>query len=242
VSMDVESENIDEIERLTVERAGDWLNEHIVVTCRVCDAVGLTIGSAPGGPFGQASLSRRVATNLMVRLSNDLRCVMLLAVRGYPLQAASLVSSLWEVSHMIAYIGGDDGRAQAWAAHVDPARSFRGARVLTTQVVESLEGVEDAPGLVGRAYKVYQDFCQAKHSNPLLQQHFGHHLTDEFVVASTGPDDESEAARPLTRESLKKGAQLTLIGVASFMDNHAPDARTRLQSTFAEIRTTLGSL
>jgi len=236
-----ERENIDDVERATVERLNSVLRDYVVVSHRVCNAVNLAMAGAPDATFKDVPQSRRVAMNLMIRLANELRCIILLAIRGYPLQAASLVASLWEVAHTIAYVGGDDVRAKDWVAHNDPKRPFQSAFSLTADVVKSLDGVSDPQGMIARAYKVYQGFCQAKHSNPLLQQHFGHYMTDEFVVAMNGPD-ESEAALSLARSTLKRASQLTLIGVASYFDNQAPEARIRLQPRIDEIRMAIDAL
>jgi len=236
-----EGENIHEVERDVRDRLRGALKPHFAVIDQVFNSVNRAFAAAPEIPFTQASPSRKVTTVLMVRLSNDLRSIVLLAERGYPLQAASLVPPLYEVVHGIAYIGQDDERAKLWINHTDPMHSFQSAWALTEEVVKTLDGVSDPSGLIARAYKVYQRFCQAKHANPLLQQHYGHYATDEAVMVMNGPDG-SDGAIALTKETLKWASKLALIGIASFLDNHAPEGKTHLQPATDAIRSALGSL
>src|SRR2546427_3456765 len=103
----------------TGARLEPQLRAHSDTTERVFNTVGLVLGAAPEIPFRDVSLSRRVATLLMIRLSNDLRGAALLALRGYSLQAAVLVASMYEVAYCVAYIGSDESRADAWVKHDD---------------------------------------------------------------------------------------------------------------------------
>jgi len=238
-------EGLDQAEQQTSDQLRPQLVAHVAVCERVLNTIGLTLDIAleaiSENRVSQVSISRRVAMNLMVRLSNDIRCVWLLTAQGYALQAASLVSSIYEIAHCIAFIGADDARAQAWVDHADPARPFQPAWNLTNSVVRSLDDVKDPEGFVNRAYRMYSNLCQAKHANPLLQKQFGHYATDEFVVVMSGPE-ASDQAIALAKSSLKSASQLALIGLASFFDSHAPEARSRLDTRVQAIRSEIDSL
>ena len=197
------------------------LHAHSDTTERAFNTVGLVLGAAPEIAFRDVSLSRRVATLLMVRLSNDLRGVALLALRGYSLQAAALVASMYEVAYCIAYIGSDESRADAWVKHDDPAKPFRNVKALTEEVFRS-SGVDDAEKSSAAQYRVYRQLCLAKHSNPLLQQHYGHCSEDEAIVVMNGPDTSDESLR-VAQFALEHSARLTVLALASFMNHHVPD-------------------
>src|SRR5881296_3036475 len=114
------------------------LAAYSAVSERAFNTVGLVLGAASELPYAQVPLSRKVTTVLMVRLSNDLRGVALLALRGYSLQAAALAASMFEVAHCIAYIGSDELRADAWVKHDDPTKPFRNVKSLTEDVARDL--------------------------------------------------------------------------------------------------------
>src|SRR4051812_5244361 len=113
-------DSLGEAERQVGYELQPKLVAHAGVSERAFNAVGLVLSAAPEIPHSQVSLARRVVTVLMVRLSNDLRGVALLAFRGYALQAAALAASMFEVAHCIAYIGADEQRAAEWINHDDP--------------------------------------------------------------------------------------------------------------------------
>src|SRR5262249_57346424 len=50
----------------------------------------------------------KVCTALLSKLSTDLRGIVLVAERGYPTQAVTLASSLYETVFTIAYVGSDE--------------------------------------------------------------------------------------------------------------------------------------
>jgi hypothetical protein len=49
-----------------------------------------------------------VATGLLVRIANDLRCMTMSALSGYPLQAAAVVATMYEVACAAVCIDSDD--------------------------------------------------------------------------------------------------------------------------------------
>lgn len=119
------------------------LSAHSSVTEKAFNTVGQALAAPPELPVSQVSLSRKVTTVLLVRLSNDLRAAALLALRGYALQAAALAGSMYEVAYAIAYIGSDESKAEDWVQHSDPTRPFRNVRAVTEDVAKAL-GVNDA--------------------------------------------------------------------------------------------------
>ena len=74
------------------------LSDHLRLTMAYHTLALDTLSANPPRPLADVTVPERIATNLLVRLCNDLRCVSLLAGRGYALQAATLVGSMAEVA------------------------------------------------------------------------------------------------------------------------------------------------
>jgi len=203
------------------------LGEHLQLAAMAFNLIGLAVNLAPEVPQSQLRPSRGVSTCLLVRLSNDIRCAIKLAVQGYPLQTASLISSAYEVAYTIAAIGSDDELAQEWAEHDDPTRLFRKVEDLTRAWFQWL-GVDDPQKQAKNAYLRYRQLCLAKHSNPLLQGQHGHRVTEDEILAINGPDESEQGIRE-SWFALETAVHLSCIALTSFVDNHvAPEERARM--------------
>ncbi|MGH7427983.1 MAG: hypothetical protein ACREJ4_06455, partial [Candidatus Methylomirabilaceae bacterium] len=131
-------DSLGEAEQQAAKELEPKLTAHSAASEKAFNTVGQALAALPELPVAEVALSRRVATVLMVRLSNDLRGVALMALRGYSLQAAALAASMYEVALCIGYVGSDDSRAKTWVEHDDPTRPFRNIRSLTEDVVKVL--------------------------------------------------------------------------------------------------------
>jgi hypothetical protein len=67
---------------------------------------------------------REARAILLARVECDLRTVLSSACDGYPLQALTLASSLFEHAQVAAFIGIDDERARNWQNWSNEWRSF----------------------------------------------------------------------------------------------------------------------
>jgi len=168
--------------------------------------------------FLSVPLARRACLSLMIRIANDLRCAALLALRGYPLQAATLVASIFEVSFTIGYIGADEALAAEWIEHRDPTQPFRHATVLVKRV---LEREPDAGGqdFLENERRCYAQLCLAKHANPLLQKAHGLRVGEDQASIQNGPELHEQALR-VSWFALEHGARLAVAAAAHFSKNH----------------------
>jgi hypothetical protein len=227
-------ESLGAAEQQTMAQLRPALTAHGAVSEQVFNAVSEILGAAPELPISQVALSRRVVTVLLVRLSNDLRVAALLALRGYPLQAATLVASMYEVAHCVAYIGSDDSRADAWIRHDDPTKSFRSVKMLIEDTVNGF-GINDPVAMCAREYRVYRQLCLAKHSNPVLQKDHGHYMEEHAIITINGPDSSMSGIR-VARFALQHAIRLTVLALASFLENHVPQgARENLRDRLDRI-------
>jgi hypothetical protein len=232
-SVGSKSENLSQAESQAIATLDPLLRDHALLTEKAFNLIGEAIGRVPEKHVREVSQSRKVLTSLLVRLANDLRCAALLALRGYPIQAAALVACMYEVAYTIAYIRSDDSLAKAWIEHDNPTRQFYKIRSLTKEVLMKL-GVPDAEGQTDLQYRVYRQLCMAKHSNPLFQMQHGYQLRNGNVVAMNGPDTSDSAIRAAWF-ALKHAARLSFLSVAAYVENHVPidqqgDLKTKIEA------------
>jgi hypothetical protein len=89
-------------------RIGGILRAHFALVDDVFNFLNGVLGAAPEVPLREVSLARHVATGLLVRIANDLRCMTMSALSGYPLQAAAVVATMYEVACAAVCIDSDD--------------------------------------------------------------------------------------------------------------------------------------
>jgi hypothetical protein len=213
-------ESLEAAERQAIGVLGVELNAHLSLTENAFNLIGKVVSSLPQLTIAEVSQSRKVATALLVRLSNDLRSAALLACRGYALQALSLVASMYETAFAIAAIGTDDALADQWITHEDPIRSWKSVYELTRDGLAKL-GVPNIDTQAAVEYRVYRQLCMAKHVNPLVQAQHGHQLQAQTVVVANGPD-LSEPAIRAAWFALEHAAGLSFIALSSLITSHMP--------------------
>jgi len=209
-----------EVERDAAQILEPELREHGLLNERVFNAIGDAANLAAELPLSQVSQARKVATVLLLRMRDDLRCTGLLALRGYQLQACSLVASIYEAAFAIAAIDSDDDLAQEWIDHDDPNHPFRQALTVTEMAFRKL-GIPDPEKHAARRYLVYRQLCLAKHLNPVFQRQRGLKLRGHQVTVKSGPDTSEEGVREAWF-ALEHAAGLGFVAIASFVQNHVP--------------------
>ena len=112
----------------------------------------------PEMPYKEVTKPRYVATLLIIRICNDLRCVAMLTVHGYSTQALSLTASIYETAFTVAYIGNEENLAEEWLEYSDPTKPFRDAYTLTEEALTKI-GVPNVKQRADNWYKVYRQLC-----------------------------------------------------------------------------------
>ncbi len=214
----IEGESLSDAERRAALELEPQLREHLTLTTNAYNLIGRVLERAPRGTLAELPTSLRVAIKLLLRLANDVHGAEILVLRGYPLQAATLVASVYEVAFAAAFIGDDDRLAQEWADHDDPTHPFRGAKEMTRVVIEKL-GIPNAGTQTEEFFRVYRQLCLAKHANPLLESRIGVDLRTDLVVHSNGPDT-SERAVQVAWFALQHAAGLVFIALVDFRGSH----------------------
>jgi hypothetical protein len=180
------------------------------------DLIGTLVSRIPAGPLGKFPASMHVAVLLMMRLSNDLRCVEMLTASGYPAQALSLVASMCEEAFGVGFIGTDDELAKGWLEHDDPTRIYRDVRTMALATFRNLDR-PDPEGEADVAYKVYQELCIVKHANPMFTTRFGLAVEGEQVIGGNGPMSGDGAMRA-GWAALEQGISMVAIAATIFLN------------------------
>jgi hypothetical protein len=211
---------LDEKEADAIRATREPLGRHYRATRAASQLIGRMLDLGTEGSWIDAPLALRVGLNLLVRIHNDLRCAVLVGLRGYPLQAASHAASAFEAAYSLAYVGADDGRAREWIEHPDPRTQYAGrVKALVTDVLARAVPADELEHAVDLEYGNYRQLCGPKHVNPVIQQGFGTRLAGDGVEVCTGPELHEDATR-VTWFALESGVRVAAIAVRAFAASH----------------------
>lgn len=211
-------ESLADAEKKTVETLAPDLNRHGLLNMQAFNLIGSVLSRIPEQKIKEAPLSQKIATSLLVQLSNDLRASSLLALAGYSVQAVSIVSSMFESSYCIAAIGSDQSLAQKWVDHNKPTKSFMGVKAMVRKGLKNL-GHPSVEKQTKIEYRVYSQLCMAKHSNPLFQMVHGFIIHEGDVVAMNGPNTSENTIRAAWF-AMEHATALSFIALLSFVKFH----------------------
>lgn len=211
-------ESLEDAEQEALKILEPELSHHGELNLQAFNLVGLTLGSLPEQNIQDIPLTRKIATCLLVQISNDLRTSSLLAIKGYSVQAVTIVSSMFESAYCIAAIGSDQSLAEKWVNHDDPTRSFMGVKAMVRQGLINL-GHPNVEKQTDIEYRVYSQLCMAKHANPLFQMQHGYIIQEGKVVSINGPTTSEDSIRAAWF-AMEHATALTFIGLMSFIKFH----------------------
>ena len=214
-------ETIEDAEKRATDALLPELKDHLELTREFMNLIGESGVSLGMQSRDECTQSFKVTSQLLIRLANDLRCMGLLAERGYPLQVWTIASSIYEIGITIASIGGDDELAQKWIDHDKPDQAF--LRKLKTATKEALKkcGVDNPAKQAEADYRVYQWLCMGKHGNPLLQKEHGLIQQGRDISLQNGPDTSKTAVGSLWY-AMDHAARYTYVALAAFAKGHLP--------------------
>lgn len=208
------------------------MTRHLELVRRFSPVIEYAAHIALASPTPSAD-ARSVATKLLFRMYDDLRCLVLLAERGYPLQAASIAASVYETGFSLALVCADFELARKWAMHDGPTRSWHPVKDLAHKARIFMND-PNAEETAARDYKNYRQLCMGKHANPLLQLQLGHVIEDRTVTFTPGPDT-SEAGIRGGMFALEHAALYALIGITYYTTHIAHDQRGELPKALDEM-------
>jgi hypothetical protein len=192
---------------------------------------------------------------ILMRITDVLRCIQLLAVKCYPEQAGTLAASIFELTHTVVLFSRSPDDAKEWLrAHSIKLQVPR--ELFGTNWKELVKANCEHLGAGDRAtaeYQVYEQLCWMKHSLPKMQDMrveeggvsliFGPH-TDEralshawfsmehagrltaFVIALLITDFGNDETRAALHALAVRNAELRELAIARFGQENPFDERT----------------
>jgi hypothetical protein len=213
---------MDEIELAAARKLRAELEDHFLLAADASYLVHDALAVGTTGDFRDWPVSKRVCVVLLVRIVNDLRSAALLVQRGYPLQAITIVASIFEESFTVAYVGDSEARAARWGTHRDPNHPFQDVRTMVREVLRTEPSYAAA---LRNELECYSQLCWAKHANPFLQRQHGIRFAESQVEIWSGPSTDVNAVRAAWF-ALDHGARLAVAAVAHFDKRHLRGAAT----------------
>ncbi len=211
-------ESLSVAEKKAIETLDLELNRHGKLNMHAFNLIGAALSRLPMQDVKKIPLPQKIATSLLVQLSNDLRASSLLALAGYAVQAVSIVSSMFESTFCMVAIGSDPLLAQKWVNHDTPTRSFMGVKAMVEKGLKNL-GHPSVGKQTELEYRVYSQLCMAKHSNPLFQMEHGFIIHEGEVVAMNGPNTSQNTIRAAWF-AMEHATALAFIALMSFVKFH----------------------
>jgi hypothetical protein len=175
---------------------------------------------------------------ILMRITDFLRCIQLLAIKGYPEQAGTLAASIFELAHTAVFFAYAPMKATEWlqatSIREQAPRDIPGLN--WKEIVKRNCESGGALGHVEAEYQVYQQLCWMKHSLPKMQDMRVE--TKDRVSLIFGPHTD-ERALSHAWFSLEHAGRLTEFVIAFLLNELGTDeTKTELQS-LGEKRTTL---
>jgi len=225
--MTYESENqlepVESAESHAISTLENELLNHIKLNMFAFDLIGIVINSLSAKNVRDVPLSQVICTSLITHLSNDLRAACLVAIRGYFAQTLTLVASLFEKAYSIAAISNDETIAQKWNAHNNPKKLFKPVKDIVREGLTNL-GIKNVESQTIAEYRVYQQLCMAKHTNPLYQKPQSFEIENKNVVVTNGPMVNDNAIRSCWF-ALEHSAFLGYLALCSYSNSHLQDMK-----------------
>jgi hypothetical protein len=170
-------------------RLAELLNHHLdAVRGVIEDASALVRGCGAAlerAPHRSAAIEAQLS--LLPRVADALRGVAILASYGHELPALALSSVVYELGHLSAWIGPDDGLARTWLEWKEATRMPKGwgwQNVTRGALVRTGRGDS---ATVFRQGLFYSRACLAKHGNPIALRNRPAALTPDMAVLNADP-------------------------------------------------------
>jgi hypothetical protein len=90
------------VEQEAMQRLEAELSHHAELTRLTFNAIGSALNRLPATSVAETPQTRKVVVALLIRLANDLRSAVLVALRGYPLQSSGPVAIERELCKVLA--------------------------------------------------------------------------------------------------------------------------------------------
>lgn len=138
----------------------------------------------------RTKLSAVLGSKLLLTACHDLRGLQILIGFGYVEQALALAASAYEHVLLVIKLTGDEQSAEFWRQWNKPSQSAFAASALTEDALMKVGASKDN---IEATFKIYTQFCQSKHANPISELKYGLVVDDQVVGFRFGPHSDSIA-------------------------------------------------
>ncbi|WP_342436695.1 DUF5677 domain-containing protein [Paenibacillus sp. FSL L8-0436] len=210
---------IEEGELLAEKELEEEIGPYFIGINKTINAISNAVGLIPEMALKDVSISLKVVNSLLMKSINDLRTMLILAKKGYSVQCATVASSLYESTFMLAYIGNNDELAHKWNTHANPKNSpFGSIKTVTTEALRKQFPI-DFKAIADKEYEKYTHLCMAKHGNPLNQKSHVYKYENHTIVADSGPET-SEHSKRLTCYAISMSIGFAGYAIVSYVNEH----------------------
>jgi len=172
--------------------------------------------------------SIHAAALILARVASEMAACVHLLRRGYAAQAITLVGTMLELAHVLAYIGNDEERAANWAAWNEPTRAYPGSIKNTIREAASAFGIEEAD--IIREYEgVYRQICLIKHGNTLALPIPNSATIGDLHCVVIGPLVGADFIR-LGHAAAQWAVRYAILAETAFVHYHIPSEQRTLYS------------
>ncbi len=127
-----------------------------------------------------------VAALILARIISELAACVKLLRAGYAAQAITLVGTMLELTHVLAYIADDEQRATEWGAWDNPTKAYPGSVLKSLKGAAVVFGAAEAD--ITREYdEIYRQICQTKHGNTLMLSLANSDAIEDYFCTVIGP-------------------------------------------------------
>jgi hypothetical protein len=108
---------------------------------------------------------------ILMRITDFLRCIQLLAIKGYPEQAGTLAASIFELAHTAAFFSHSPQTAEVWL-QADSINQQAPKHIPGQNWKDTVKANYKHANRADQAeaeYRIYQQLCWMKHSLPKMQ-------------------------------------------------------------------------
>lgn len=208
------TQSISQVEEQVARKLMPTIGPYLMLIGETYTLAGKVIKS--GFPETNVRLSKQVLTKLLMRLSNDLRAIGMLANVGYDLQANAVAASVYECAFTMAAIADSDEEAEVWLAWDNPKKTYKPARELTEIGLNAI----GKPAWVDNFYRIYSQLCWGKHLNPISERQGGIQRDGSTIDYLPGPRADDLTERGVCFCSAH-ACLLAFIGLQIYIERHS---------------------
>jgi len=140
----------------------NYLNE----VYNLCFAVQFAMNGKNVSEFSKVYYAQMI---ILIRITDFIRCIQLLTIKGYPEQAGTLAASIFELAHTAVHFSYNQNATEKWLSANSISEQIRNIIGLNWEQLVKANVEHFGGGDHKNEYRVYKQLCWLKHSLPKMQ-------------------------------------------------------------------------